>query len=67
MSCRDAEAGSARLLPVAISEGAERQAGVTVATARVEPIMGGGSIEVTLARGTVCIAGEVDTGHCGRC
>jgi len=61
MSCRDAEAGSARLLPVTISEGAERQAGVTVA-AHVEPIVGGGSIEVTLARGTVRIAGAVDTG-----
>ncbi len=62
MSCRDAEAGSARLLPVTISEGAERQAGVRVAAAHVEPIVGGGSIEVTLARGTVRIAGAVDAG-----
>ena len=63
MSCRrDADAGSARMLPVTIGEGAEGQAGVTVAAARVEPIVGGGSIEVTLARGTVRIVGVVDTG-----
>ena len=62
MSCRDAEAGSARLLPVTISEDAERQAVVAVAATRVEPIVGGGSIELTLARGTVRIAGAVDTG-----
>ncbi|MEO6805318.1 MAG: transposase [Edaphobacter sp.] len=62
MSIRDADARDARLLPVTISEGAERQAGVAVAAARVEPIVGGGSIEVTLGCGTVRIAGAVDSG-----
>jgi transposase len=62
MSYRDADAGSARLLPVTVDEGADRQASVMTA----DPIAGGaaspGSIEVTLSRGTVRIAGAVDTG-----
>jgi transposase len=62
MSHRDVDAGSARLLAVTISEDAERQASLMTA----DPISGGapspGSIEVTLARGTVRIAGAVDTG-----
>jgi transposase len=62
MSIRDADARSAQLLPVTISEGAERQAGVADAAARVEPMVVGGSIEVKLARGTIRIAGTVDTG-----
>jgi transposase len=62
MSSHDADARSARLLPVTVDEGADRQALMIAA----DPIAGGtsspGSIEVTLARGTIRIAGAVDTG-----
>jgi hypothetical protein len=50
------------LLPVTVDEGADQQA----STIAADPIAGGtlslGSIEVTLARGRIRIAGAVDTG-----
>ena len=62
MSSSDADADSARLLPVTVDEGADQQASMIAA----DPIVGGtsspGSIEVTLARGKIRIAGAVDTG-----
>ncbi len=61
MSYRDA--GSTRLLPVTVDEDESRQ---TSGTTAMEHIAGGvstpGSIEVTLARGTIRITGAVDTG-----
>ena len=62
MSSRDAVARSARLLPVTVDEGADQQGSMIAA----DPIVGGtsspGSIEVTLAGGTIRIVGAVDTG-----
>ena len=62
MSCRDADARSTRLLPVTVDEGADRQASVMAAGPDSGGTSSRGSIEVTLARGTVRIAGAVDTG-----
>jgi transposase len=62
MSSRDADARSVRLLPVTVDVGADRQASMIAP----DPIAGAtsslGSIEVTLARGTIRFAGAVDTG-----
>lgn len=63
MSVHGTDASPARLLAVTMSEDESRQ---TPETTAMEHIPGGisspGSIEVTLARGTVRIAGAVDTG-----
>lgn len=62
MSCRDADARSTRLLPVTVDEGADRQASVIAAGSIAGSAASPGSIEVTLARGTIRIAGAVDSG-----
>jgi transposase len=63
MSVHGADACPARLLAVTMSEDESRQ---TPGTTAMEHIAGGdslqGTIEVTLARGTIRIAGAVDTG-----
>jgi transposase len=63
MSVHGADASPTRLLAVTMSEDESRQ---TPGTTAMEHIAGGvsslGSIEVTLARGTIRIAGAVDTG-----
>ena len=55
-----------RLLPVIVDEGAERQAPAPAAATNAEYTAGSdalpGSIELTLARGQVRIAGTVDAG-----
>jgi transposase len=62
----DLGARGVRLLPVSVDEGAERQAPVTGVATNAEYTAGGdalsGSIELTLARGQVRIAGTVDAG-----
>lgn len=63
MSIRDADADSARLLPVTISEGTDRQARAAVAASIAYGACSPSLIEVTLFRGTVRIAGAVDTGR----
>lgn len=60
MSSRDADAGSARLLPVTVDEGADQQASMIAADPIAVATSSLGSIEVKLARGTVRIAGAVD-------
>jgi transposase len=62
MSCCDADARSTRLLPVTVDEGADRQASVIAAGPSSGGASSPGSIKVTLARGTVRIAGAVDPG-----
>jgi transposase len=65
-STGDLGARGVRLLPVIVDEGAERQAPVTAVTTNAEYTAGSdalpGSIELTLARGQVRIAGTVDAG-----
>ena len=55
-----------RLLPVSVDEGADRQDPVMVVGSAAEHTAGSdalpGSIELTLARGQVRIAGTVDAG-----
>lgn len=57
---RDLEAARMRLLPVSIDGGAEPQLAVTDSKAGIDSAQG--SIELTLARGQVRIAGSVDAG-----
>jgi len=63
---RDLGAACVRLLPVSVDEGAERQAPAPAAATNAEYTAGSdalpGSIELTLARGQVRIAGTVDAG-----
>ena len=65
-STRDFGARAVRLLPVSVDEGAERQGPVTAVATNAEYTAGSdalpGSIELTLARGQVRIAGTVDAG-----
>ena len=62
----DLGARGVRLLPVSVDEGAERQAPVTGVATNAEYTAGSdalpGTIELTLARGQVRIAGTVDAG-----
>jgi transposase len=62
----DLEARGVRLLPVSVDEGAERQAPVPAVATNAEYTAGSdalpGTIELTLARGQVRIAGTVDAG-----
>ena len=63
---RDMELPRVRLLPVAVDEGADRQAVVAVAGSTLDRTAGSfsslGMIELTLPRGQVRIAGQVDAG-----
>ena len=63
---RDLGAACVRLLPVSVDEGADRQDPVMVVGSAAEHTAGSdalpGSIELTLARGQVRIAGTVDAG-----
>jgi transposase len=65
-STGDLGARGVRLLPVIVDEGAERQAPVTAVATNPEYTAGSdalpGTIELTLARGQVRIAGTVDAG-----
>jgi transposase len=62
----DLGARGVRLLPVSVDEGAERQAPAPAAATNAEYTAGSdafpGTIELTLARGQVRIAGTVDAG-----
>jgi transposase len=65
-STGDLGARGVRLLPVSVDEGAERQAPGAAAASTAEYTAGSdalpGTIELTLARGQVRIAGTVDAG-----
>lgn len=62
----DTGARAVRLLPVSVDEGAEGQASITGAASTADHTAGSdalsGSIQLTLARGRVRIAGTVDAG-----
>ena len=67
---RDMELPRARLLPVVVDEGADRQAVVAAVTGSsldrtADSFSSPGMIELTLPRGQVRIAGQVDAGTLG--
>jgi transposase len=69
LGSRDMELPRVRLLPVTVDEGADRQAVVAVAGSTLDRTAGSfsspGMIELTLLRGQVRIAGQVDAGTLG--